>query len=179
MPVVLFDLPGHGNSGGTAGYTFEVADAIQLVANGLGPIDSIVSHSFGSGSAAVIQTEGLQVDRTVFISTPFGRGDRWVRVALEHGYTEDDAHRARARYMARFSEFRATYDWWAEVPRLDTDLLFVHSTADERAPIKDVRDVVATCPRAALVEVDGLDHRGVARDPRALDQVVAHLRARS
>jgi len=195
MPVVVFDLPGHGSSEGTVGYTFEVADAIQSVAAALGPVRAIVAHSFSGGPAVVVQTEGLRVERTVLVSTPFSRPsatprgdaqpgpssapvhDRWVRKGLEHGYPEDVAHRARAKYLARFSELRATYDWWAEVPRLDTDLLFVHSTADERAPIDDVRAVVLTCPRGELVEVHGLDHRGTARDPHVIDRVIGHLRA--
>lgn len=177
LPVVVFDLPGHGNSAGTAGYTFEVADAIQSVVAGLGPVRSIVAHSFACGPAAVVQTEGLVVERTVLISTPFSREDRWARIGLEHGYTEQVAQRARATYMGRFSEMRATYDWFAEVPRLDTDLLFVHSIADERAPIDDVREVALTCPRGELVELDGLDHRSTARDSRVIDRVIAHLSA--
>ena len=79
--------------------------------------------------------------------------------------------------MARFSEMRATYDWSAEVPRLATDLLFVHSTADERAAIANLREVPVTCPRGALFEIEGLDHRGTARDPRVIDRVIAHVRA--
>jgi pimeloyl-ACP methyl ester carboxylesterase len=178
VPVVVFDLPGHGGAQGKRCYSFEAADAVLAVASVLGPISAVIAHSFAAGPVIVALAEGLPAERTALISSPFSREDRWVRVGAELGFSEQVAHRAAAIYRSQFSPSRSAVDWFELTPKLDTDLLFVHSVDDERARVEPVREVAGTCPRGRLVELTGLDHRATARDPRAIEVVLSHLEQR-
>jgi pimeloyl-ACP methyl ester carboxylesterase len=175
MPVVAFDLPGHGGAEGSACYSFEAADAVLAVAGDLGPIRGVVAHSFAAGPSVVAMAEGLRAERAVLISSPFTREDRWVRVGGELGYPDAVAQRAAAIYRSRQTPSRSAMDWFEVTASLEADLLFVHSVDDERAAVEPVREVVASCARGSLVEVAGLDHRGIARDERVIETVVSYL----
>jgi len=169
--LVVFDLPAHGFSEGEWGLGPQAADGILAVAATLGPIDAVVAHSFGCGGVMLAMSEGLTVDRAVFIAPPLRTANRWLRYAERLGVSQEVAAAAQSIYERRIGAPRAMFDFRAELIALDVDLLVIHSADDERNPIADSQEVVPSCRRAELVIVDGLTHRRTARDP----EVVAHI----
>jgi pimeloyl-ACP methyl ester carboxylesterase len=175
--VVAFDLPGHGWSTGDWAVGFEGSDGIVAVTAALGPIDSVVAHSAGSGVAAGAIDEGWEVDRAVFIAPPLRGGDRWQRHAARHGVPADVMAAARARYYAVHGPAREAWRSRAAYAALDVDLLVIHSRDDERMPFTETQAVVAQNPRARLVLVDGLTHRRTARDPAVVELITDFVAA--
>lgn len=51
----------------------------------LGPLDAVVAHSSGAPVAALAMSEGLGVDRAVFIAPPLRADNRWLRHAERLG----------------------------------------------------------------------------------------------
>jgi pimeloyl-ACP methyl ester carboxylesterase len=169
--VVAFDLPAHGESGGDWGLGFEGTDGVHAVAAALGPIDAIVGHSFGAGCASLAITEGLAVERAVFIAPPLRTANRWLRYADRLGVSQKVAAEAERIYGASHGASRTQWNPRAALPQLDVELLVVHSVDDERNPFDDSEDVVSNAPRARLFTAHGLTHRRTARDP----DVVTHI----
>jgi hypothetical protein len=166
--LVLFDLPAHGFSEGEWGLAPQAADGIFAVTGALGPIDAVVAHSFGSGAAMLAMSEGLTVDRAVFIAPPLRTSNRWLRYAERLGVSEEVAFSAQSIYEQRIGPARASFDFRAELGDLDADLLVIHSADDERAALSDSPEVLPNCRRGELVVVDGLTHRRTARDPEVV-----------
>ena len=54
-------------------------------------------------------------------------------------------------------------------------LLVLHAADDEDVPIEAGRFVAAHWPAARLVELDGLGHRRILRDPGAIQTATAFL----
>ena len=174
--VVVFDLPGHGRSQGEWGLGAQAADGILAVCASLGPVDAAVSHSMSAGGVVIAVTEGLELQRCVFIAPPLrggGRGERWRRYAERLGVSDVIAEAAQRLYEERVGPARAAFDFRAALEQLDSELLFVHSRDDERNPYADSAVVVPRCRQAQLITVSGLTHRRTARDP----EVVAHVAA--
>jgi pimeloyl-ACP methyl ester carboxylesterase len=174
-PVVAFDLPAHGLSGGTACIAWEATDAVLAVADAAGPIKSVVGHSVGVGALLGAIDEGLPVARGAFIAPPFRGGDRWLRIATENGFSEAVAERARASYDSWLTAERKQWNNRESVVRVDCELLFLHSNDDERVPVQATRDVAAECKHAQVFVVDGPRHRATARDPAIIEGIVSFV----
>lgn len=169
--LVVFDLPGHGASGGDWGMSFEGTDAILAVGGTLGPIDAVVAHSAGCGMTVAAIGDGLNVNRAALIAPPLGGGDRWLRKAATLGVPEDVALEAKSLYFDAVGADRATWRALDAYQALDLDLLVVHSRDDERFSSRDTEDALGSHPRITLVLVDGLAHRRTARDPQVVKLV--------
>jgi pimeloyl-ACP methyl ester carboxylesterase len=170
-PLVAFDLPGHGASGGDWGVSWEGADGIVAVAEMLGPIDAVVAHSAGCGMTAGAIIEGWTVERAALIAPPLAEGNRWLRYAGKLGVSEDVALAAKAMYYDAHGAERAAWNPRTAYPALDVDLLVVQSRDDEHTAARDAQEVIPRNPRAKLVLVDGLSHRRTARDPEVIELV--------
>ena len=170
-PLVAFDLPGHGASGGEWGVSFEGTDSVVAVSERMGPIDTVVAHSAGCGMAAAAIGEGWTVERAAFIAPPLREGDRWMRYADKLGVTEDVALAAKAAYFAAVGDERAAWRPRPAYLGLEVDFLVVQSRDDERNSVLDTEEVIPRNPRGRLVIVDGLTHRRTARDPGVIDLV--------
>jgi pimeloyl-ACP methyl ester carboxylesterase len=168
---VAFDMPAHGLSSGEWGLYPEAADAIHALVAVLGPFDAVVSHSSGCGTAGLVLHEGITVDRAVFVAPPMRSVNRWDRYAERFGFPDDVARAAEAAYVARIGPARAGFDLRDELPRLDVELLVVHSRDDERMPFADSEEIVPRARRGALLAVDGLTHRRTARDPDVVARI--------
>jgi pimeloyl-ACP methyl ester carboxylesterase len=170
-PLVAFDLPGHGVSGGEWGVSFEGTDAIVAVAEALGPIDAVVAHSAGCGMTVAAIGEGWHVERAALIAPPLAEGNRWLRYAAKLNVSEEVALAAKAAYYEAVGTERAAWHPRTAYPALDVDMLVVQSRDDERNAVSDAEDVIPRNPRAELVVVDGLSHRRTARDPGVVELV--------
>lgn len=166
--LIAFDLPAHGVSGGDWGLGSEATRAIETIAETCGPIESIVAHSFGCGAASLAITDGVRVARAVFIAPPMRSGNRWQRYADRLGVPTEVAAAAEQAYLARHPPSHATWRARDALPRLDLELLVVHSVDDERNPYSDSAEVVPLHPRGDLLTVRGLTHRRTARDPEVV-----------
>ncbi len=171
---VTFDLPGHGFSEGDQCTPVDAAAAIEVVARELGPIDAIVTHSFGGPAAGVALMNGLNVRRAVLIAAPRGRNKGWFRMAEGRGIPVEVVYRARELYAADVGQERATFDLAAVAHPVET--LVVHSMDDDAVEWDDNGKAIAeTWPNAELVLCDGLGHRMVAQDRGIIERIVSFV----
>ena len=176
-PFVAFDLPAHGFSEGDRGLIFEAADALHAVTSALGPIDSLVAHSFACGASALAVSEGLPATRVALVAPPLWPANvgRFHRVAASLGFPVEVAERARVIYRGTTTPDRAEYDVRTQLVELDVDVLLVSSLDDERMAVEDARILAPKLARGGLFEVHGADHRETARDPDVIRRIVEFI----
>jgi pimeloyl-ACP methyl ester carboxylesterase len=176
-PFVTFDLPAHGFSEGDRVLTFETTDALHAVTDALGPIRSLVAHSFTSGASALAVSEGLSATRVVLIAPPLwpASASRFHRVADHLGFPVEVAERARTIYRDSTTPSRAAYDMRTQLADLDVELLLVSSLDDERMAVDDARTLAPKLRRGALFELHGPDHRDTARHPDVIHRIVEFI----
>ena len=171
IAVVAFDLPGHGFSEGDNCRPFIAADVIKAVAAQLGPIDAVVTHSFGGPATGIALTRGFDVRRVVLIAPPRGRNRRWFKFAEERGISTDVVARAREIY----AEENGPFDFADIAPGLKPEALFLHSADDEQVDWAQGRAVADAWPGAEFVLCDGLGHRLIAQDASVIERVVGFV----
>ena len=175
--VVTFDAPGHGASDGKLSSMPQVARALAAVADEVGSLFGIVAHSMGGSATTLAMTQGLQIERAVFIAPAADPARFAVDFAklLAVGPTAMTEMRRRSETRLRFR--------WADlnVPlmaaTLDAPLLVVHDRDDSTVPWEEGAAIAAAWPGAELVTTTGLGHRDIVRDPATVARAVDFLRA--
>lgn len=171
VACVAFDLPGHGFSEGDRCAPSVAAAALEKVAAQLGPIDAVVTHSFGGPVTGLALLNGFNVRRVVLIAPPRGRNKGWFRMAEERGIPVGVVHRARELHLADVGHERANFDLAAVASPIET--LVIHSIDDDAVEWDDNGQVIAQAwPNAELVLCDGLGHRMVAQDRGVIERIV-------
>jgi pimeloyl-ACP methyl ester carboxylesterase len=174
VAAAALDLPGHGFSEGDACTPPLAADAVAAAAAALGPIDAIVTHSFGGPAAGIALSRGLDVRRVVLIAPPRGRNRRWFRLAEERGIPIEVVHRARELYGADAGE-AAAFDFAELAPRLKAAALIIHSADDEQVDWEQGRAIADAWPNAEFLLCDGLGHRLIAQDGDVIARIVSFV----
>lgn len=169
---VAFDLPGHGFSGGAQCSPAQAAAALETIAAQLGPIDSVVTHSFGGPVTGFALLNGFKVRRLVLIAPPRGRNKRWFDFAAERGIADEVVHRARELYADDVG-LRASFDLAAVAD--PTQTLIIHSVDDDAVEWENGQAIAQQWPNAELVLCDGLGHRRVAQDRDVIQRVVSFV----
>jgi pimeloyl-ACP methyl ester carboxylesterase len=175
--VIAPDAPAHGESSGRRSNVLEFAAAIEAVADRVRPIHSFVGHSVGAAAGALAISRGLKVERAVFvapISSLRGYLGRFAHVAeIAPRVLSLVQRRIEGRLGVPFSEL--------EVPRVaraaKVPLLVFHDPADREIPWHDAAAITQAWPGARLVDVAGVGHNRILRDPGVVARTAAFLSA--
>jgi len=181
-PIVALDLPGHGFSPAEECSIGRAAAAVQAVAEALGPVDTLVAHSFGCPVSVRAMADGLKIERAVLIATPMPSArlaSRWVRVKEAMDLSDEMVARVQALAAEREAIF-PPFDYPALANRMTAKALLIHSLDDDDCEPENSRVIAdawggETGPRADLQWTDSLGHRLVAQDAATLMGVVEFI----
>jgi pimeloyl-ACP methyl ester carboxylesterase len=161
--VVVLDLPGHGFAEADDANYRVAADAIVAVAAALGPVDALLTHSYGGAVSVAAIEAGLSVRRAVLIAATVPLRMAVINHDLMPPAIRPVHRRAGEIYEARHGRSMALFDFEAAAPCMRAQALFIHSIDDEY-PAANAERLAALWPGARMLLVDGLGHRPVARD---------------
>lgn len=178
--VVALDLPGHGWSPAEAQGVEAAAEAVIAVAKALGPIDSVVAHSFGCPTSIHALSQGLPAERAVLIGSPVPRtkpydrfNQNWEQDMIDAGEDPEVVARAAEILKERLASPEAAF---ADIDRMIAGMtakaLILHSFDDDAAPYENAQAMADLWPGANLVLTDELGHRLIAQDPATVQRIV-------
>jgi pimeloyl-ACP methyl ester carboxylesterase len=177
--VVAFDGPGHGRSTGKTSSLVEHGRAVRGVVAALpSEVVGLIAHSMGGASAAFAMSEGMHVDRAVFVGSPSSASEVTRTFSAGLALRPAAAQRMRARIERRL---RVPFDD-LEVSRLGrgsaTSLLVIHDEGDKEVPWSDGLAISESWPNARLHTTQGLGHRRILSDADVVDAAVMFVDAR-
>jgi pimeloyl-ACP methyl ester carboxylesterase len=173
--VIGLDLPGHGYSQGETCTVASTAQALVDVIAAQGPVDSIITHSFGGVGLAAALMRGVKIEAAVLISPPTYQSQQYERAWRRHGVEEAVIAQALALGDAQ----SAFFDMEEVARNFEPSALFVHSRDDEQCPCDDARKAAAAWKNAQFWEVDGLGHRALVKDDDVVSVIAAWLLAKT
>lgn len=173
--VISFDGPAHGRSEGKTSALPEFALAVERVAEAMGPIFAIISHSLGTAATTMAVARGVSAERLVYISPPEDLPKYLARLAGFLGFSPHiptlAQKRLERRYGVPFEEARGT----ALAPDLEVPLLIVHDEQDGEVPHPEGRRLAECWPGSRLITTRGLGHHRIVRDPDVVRSVVSFV----
>ncbi|MGE0340207.1 MAG: alpha/beta fold hydrolase [Xanthobacteraceae bacterium] len=178
--VVAFDLPAHGKSGGTQSTIPLAAQAVEGVADALGPVRAVVGHSLGGAAATFAITEGwLGVERAVIVAAP--TGPTYMLNAIAKRF-----EMSAARKEKLFQELKRVVGYRPEeiellpkIAKLDVPALIVHSKDDAMVRYVTGEKWAAAWPGAQMLTLEKLGHRRLLFDPATAAKIAEFLVQRS
>lgn len=173
--VTLFDLPGHGDSGGHASSVVHAARALRTMRTALGDIHAVIGHSMGSAAALLAFANGLLVRRSVHLAGPSSLTPMVKGIAKAQGLGPADAA-AFAGWVEGFIGVRIAS---VDLERLQHGLrhpgLIVHDPEDRTVPFAASQALHAAWAGSRLEPVSGLGHRRLLADADVIARSVAFI----
>lgn len=173
--VTLFDLPGHGDSGGQSASVVHAGRALRTVMTALGDVHAVIGHSMGSAAALLAFAHGLQVKRSVHLAGPSSLTPMVKGIAKAHGLGPADAA-AFAGWVEGFIGTRLTC---VDLERLQHGLrhpgLIVHDPEDRTVPFAASQALHMAWAGSHLERVAGLGHRRLLADADVIARSVAFI----
>lgn len=181
--TIVFDFPAHGRSPGRRTNLAECARAMLSVCEAFGPIDAVVSHSFG-GFVSLLVAEGgppmpraHPIGRFVLISCPNRLSDITSEFSRHLGLTPS-AQRAYEHHLERVGHRPVRTFSVADLLRtVDRPAVLLHGGNDAEVPIDNAQAIADACPSARLHRFDGLGHRTILYAPPVMRTVMKVLTA--
>lgn len=178
IPVVAFDLPAHGKSGGRRTALPFIRQAIFDVASHLGPIRSIVGHSLGGAAAALAVADGLRVERAVTLAAPVSVSDALKATLQQLGLSP------KRRYGIERELYRivgVSVDALAVssvANKLTIPALVMHAFNDRIVPFEAGARLAKAWGGSRFVAMEEVGHRRMLAERSTLDQIVNFLQER-
>lgn len=179
--VVAFDQPAHGRSRQQRASLVDCARALLQVAEALGPLQFAVTHSMG-GLATLLVGEGgppmarsYPFERYVLVSSPneFSTITQEFADELRLG---TDATRKFERHVERAAHRPiAAFTAAKLLAATGRPALVVHSRDDTEVGFHNAEEIVAACPKARLLAVDGQGHRNILFAPPVIRGALSYL----
>ena len=173
--VITLDGPGHGQSSGRRSSVPQYAEALAMLAEKVGPVHGIVTHSFGGAATGWAAQRVPLAARLVFIAPP-GDLDQYVTffgdlLGLSPKVLIRMVSLLVQRFNLRWDEVR-----YATLTPVDgVDLLVIQDRDDKDSPFSNGLEVAAAWPDSRLVATSGLGHRRILRNPDVIAQTVDFL----
>jgi pimeloyl-ACP methyl ester carboxylesterase len=171
--VVAVDFPAHGASTGRRTILPAMAAALKAVAAMQPSLHAVVAHSFGGVVTTVALRQGLSCDRVVLLATPSDMEPYFATLERTLGM----GPRGRLAFRQRLGRVLAR----ADILGLDIALmarelavpaLIVHSDDDREVHVSASRRLAGAWAGSKRVQVAGLGHRRLLRNPAVVSQVV-------
>lgn len=174
--VVSFDAPGHGHSTGRHSTLFHFSDSARRVAELFGPVDTIISHSFGAPAAVHAVHTGLGCNRLIMISPPASLAGLFDRFARAMRINENVRQRFRRLFETDYGQhIWETGSTEAGVKGLRLKGLIIHDQHDLDIPVEEAQQIHRNWPGSELYITHNLGHRRILRDAAVIDKVLAFL----
>ncbi len=175
--VVTFDGPAHGDSPGRSVVLADFARTIGAAGRAVGPLHGLVAHSFGAASSTVALSQGLEVERVVYLAPAALLNGATSRFARMVGISPGVRRQLEAR-LERRNGFRiADANGSVLARRMRARLLLVHDEADPEVPLAEGRLISDAWPGAQLLVTHGLGHQKILWAPAIASAVTEFLTA--
>jgi len=176
--VIAYDAPAHGESSGTRTNIVDSAGAALQIGRHVGPLHTVVAHSFGTTVAAAAATKfGLQADRYVLLGAPKSIITQTIDVGEVLGVPRHVGERMASRFATRLGIDWSELETDKMVARLDAPVLVVHDRQDAVVPYAHGVAVAEASRFSRLMTTDGLGHRRLLTDPDVHEAVVNFIAA--
>lgn len=171
VEVVALDGPAHGRSPGEVAHPIAFARALMSADRELGGFHAVIGHSMGAGATGIALSWGLRAQRAVYLAGPSSLRGVANRFADFVGLPTPAQHEFLDELRREVGFEAEEIDVAHLVRGLDVPGLIVHDIDDEAIPVQDGRAVAAAWPDAHYLELEGVGHHKVLRDPEVVERV--------
>ena len=176
--VLAFDNHGHDKTPGEATHLFLQSAVQRALAEKIGDIYAIVTHSFGGMVTAYSLNHGLQTQKIVSISSPARFEFLLERFSNSLHLPQSIQNYMTARFEKEYGEnlqervsCTSTCKQLGHIP-----VLLIHDENDEDVPIYESELILKAWPNSQLIRTSGLGHRSILYNKKVIEETVKFLK---
>jgi len=175
--VIALDAPAHGESFGSQTNIVEIVEAINIVNEKFGPINNIISHSFGGPSSLLAMDRGLVIEKIVTISAPTD-ADRSLMKPFKDLLNLPDKVVRRVKTNAEDMVGQKMEEIQVKnLAKTQTiPCLIIHDTEDVVITELDAREMHENWKDSELYLTKGYGHRQILREEDVHTKIVEFLK---
>jgi pimeloyl-ACP methyl ester carboxylesterase len=177
--VIAFDLPAHGHSDGQIAILPTIARAIGAIGAVLGPIESLVGHSFGGAAVTYALATGMTAERAAVLAAPVSIAGALDMTINRLGLSPARRAGVAAELHRRTGVTVESLELEPLAAQLAIPALIIHSGDDRMVPLWSGEKLARAWPGAEMMRVDRLGHRRTLADPGVLARLVSFLAPQS
>ena len=179
--VAAFDAPAHGNNPGKHTHLVAFVNTLLGIQQKIGPLHTLMAHSFGGMAAMMAKHRGLSVEQMVLFGPHLDVDE------IHRSYSEllnlnpKLSRQFRDKIGARMAEIVEFDDVWQFftpenlLKKCDFGGLLIYDTQDEEIPLPQFKAVARYWKGAQILETEGLGHHLILRDPVVVDKVLKFM----
>jgi pimeloyl-ACP methyl ester carboxylesterase len=173
LRAVTVDLPAHGESSGEIAGLEELGQGILVIGKQLGHLKGVIAHSVGGAATQLAIVNGLDVERAVMLASP----EDYELGVRQFGELKGFSQQETAQMMEVLKEMNVRLQIRSAdlVPEIKVPALIVHSKDDPVVPVSTAQNLCKYWRDSTILEVDGMKHRGLLKDPRVIRETVTYL----
>ena len=178
--VVAFDQPAHGESDGKTTNLFEIAPAMDLIAEREGSFHALIAHSFGTliTSYVLVHRNFPPPARLAYFGSFNRLMDSLPRFQALANLPDAVIEGLRLMIYQNFGrDMVESIVNELFVPHIPIPALMFHDVTDNVTPIEDSRAIAQAWKSARLIETTGLNHRAALQSDAIQRQVVEFLKS--
>ena len=171
--AVTVDLPAHGESSGDFVGLEEMGQALLAVGKHLGHLRGVIAHSVGGAATQLAIVNGLEVEKAVILASP----ENYELAAHQFADMKNFSPEEKEKMFQVLKDMGVKIEIKSAdfVPDILTPALIIHSKDDPVIPFSIGQNLSRYWRSSELLEVDGLKHRGVLKDPKIIETAVDFL----
>ena len=176
--VIAFDAPAHGTSSGKTVTVNHYRNMIMQIDEKYGPVDSIISHSFGALAVALaIEDLANSENKRLVLIAPATETTHAIETFFKFVQVSE---KVKVEFNKLIEELGGNPASWFSVARvmqkINTPTLWLHDREDNVTPYEHVHHLVEKkLPHITFEITSGLGHSNIYKDNKVKTQVIDFL----
>ncbi len=179
--VASFDAPAHGDNPGKQTHLLEFVDTLLGIQRQIGPVHTLMAHSFGGMASMMASHRGLNVEQMVLFGPHLDVNEIHQSYSDLLNLNVELSARFHDKIGARMAEIIGFDDVWdfftpkSLLEDRDFSGLLIYDTEDEEIPLSQFKAVARHWVGSQVIETEGLGHHLILKDATVIEKVLKFM----
>lgn len=179
--VAAFDAPAHGDNPGKQTHVLEFVDSLLAIQLQIGPVHTLMAHSFGGMAAMMACQRGLSVEQMILFGPQLDVNEIYQSYSDLLNLNSKLSQRFRQKIGERMAEIVGYDDVWGlftpQCLLKDRDFsgLLIYDPEDEEIPLSQFKAVAQYWQGCQVIETAGLGHHLILKDDAVIEKVLGFM----
>ncbi len=180
--VAAFDAPAHGENPGKQTHVLKFVDSLLTIQQQIGPVHTLMAHSFGGMAAAMATQRGLSVEQMVLFGPQLDVNEIHKSYSDLLNLNSNLSARFREKIGVKMTEIIGYDDVWSLftpenlLKNSDFGGMLIYDTEDEEIPLSHFKAVAQHWRGCQVIETEGLGHHRILKDESVIEEVLSFMR---
>ena len=180
--VALFDAPAHGTNPGTHSDLLDFSDSLVAIQQQIGPVDTVIAHSFGAMAVTLATRRGLILNRIILIAPNLSAQeifDSYTQLLKLRPTLIKKFKALVSKETRRILRIENSWELLTTKNLLEDEYqsgLLIFDTDDEEVSQRHFNEIKNHWSNAESIKTKGLGHVKLLKDHEVINKIISYLK---